>query len=41
LFGFLFVVIVGGTAGWISLVAACFVIMAVLAYAWSMNAPRE
>ena len=33
LFGLLFVVVVGGTAGWISFVAACFVIMTVLAYA--------
>jgi hypothetical protein len=33
LFGFLFVVVVGGTAGWISFAAACFVLMTVLAYA--------
>ena len=32
LFGFLFVVVVGGTAGWISFAAACFVLMTVLAY---------
>ena len=32
LFGLLFVVVIGGTAGWISFVAACFVIMTVLAY---------
>jgi hypothetical protein len=32
LFGLLFVVVIGGTAGWISFVAACFVICCILAY---------
>ncbi len=33
LLGLLFVVVVGGTAGWISFVAACFVICCCLAFA--------
>lgn len=37
LFGLLFVVVVGGTAGWISFVAACFVICCVLAYVATMS----
>jgi hypothetical protein len=36
LFGLLFVVVVGGTAGWISFVAACFVICCILAYVATM-----
>jgi hypothetical protein len=36
LFGLLFLLVVGGTAGWISFVAACFVICCVLAYAGGM-----
>jgi hypothetical protein len=36
LFGLLFVVVVGGTAGWISFVAACFVICCILAYVGTM-----
>jgi len=32
LFGLIFVVIVGGTAGWISFAAACFAICCILAY---------
>ena len=37
LFGFLFVVVVGGTAGWISFVATCFVICFILAYVGAMS----
>ena len=37
LFGFLFVVVVGGTAGWVSFTAACFVILCVLAYSWGLQ----
>ncbi len=36
LFGLLFVVVVGGTAGWISFAAACLVICCVLAYVATM-----
>jgi hypothetical protein len=36
LFGFLFVVVVGGTAGWISFAAACLVICCILAYVATM-----
>src|SRR6266487_5321991 len=36
LFGLLFVVVVGGTAGWISFAAACFVICCILAYVATM-----
>ena len=39
LFGFLFVIVVGGTAGWVSLAAACFVNCCVLAYSWSIRQP--
>lgn len=41
LFGLLFVVIVGGTAGWISFAAACFVIACVLAYSASLQMKKE
>jgi hypothetical protein len=37
LFGLLFVVVVGGTTGWISFVAACFVICCILAYVATMS----
>ena len=36
LFGLLFVVVVGGTTGWISFVAACLVICCILAYVATM-----
>jgi hypothetical protein len=41
LFGLLFVVVVGGTAGLLSFAAACFVLCCVLAYAWSINQTVE
>ena len=37
LFGFLFVVVVGGTTGTISFAAACFVLCCVLAFAGTMG----
>jgi hypothetical protein len=37
LFGLLFVVVVGGTAGWISFAAACFTICCILAYVATMS----
>ena len=41
LFGFLFVVVVGGTAGWVSFAAACFVLCCVLAYTWFISQSGE
>lgn len=41
LFGFLFVIVVGGTAGWVSFAAACFVLCCVLAYTWTISQPGE
>jgi hypothetical protein len=41
LFGFLFVVVVGGMPGAISFAAACFVICCVLAYSWNMRPSRD
>lgn len=41
LFGILFVVVVGGTTGWVSFAAACFVLCCVLAYSWSMRPPGK
>jgi hypothetical protein len=43
LFALLFVVVIGGTAGWISFAAACFVNVSVLAYTWplSMNGTKN
>jgi hypothetical protein len=35
LFGLLFVVVIGGTAGWISFAAACFAICCILAYSFN------
>ena len=40
LFGLLFVVVVGGTAGWISFAAACFAICCILAYSYA-TMPRR
>jgi hypothetical protein len=40
LFGLLFVVVVGGTAGWISFAAACLVICCILAYVATMPQHR-
>ena len=37
LFGFLFVIVVGGTTGTVSFIAACFVLCCVLAYAGTMG----
>jgi hypothetical protein len=37
LFGYLFVVVVGGMAGAISFAAACFVVLGILAYSWNMR----
>jgi hypothetical protein len=41
LFGFLFVIVVGGTAGWVSFAAACFVLCCILAYTWFISQPGE
>ena len=41
LFGFLFVIVVGGTAGWLSFAAACFVLCCILAYMWTISQPGE
>jgi hypothetical protein len=41
LFGFLFVVVVGGTAGWVSFAAACFVLCCILAYTHTISQPGE
>ncbi len=41
LFGFLFVIVVGGTAGWVSFAAACFVLCCILAYTWTISQPGE
>src|SRR6266487_2983523 len=37
LFGFLFVVVVGGTTGWISFATACFTICCILAYSYHLT----
>jgi hypothetical protein len=41
LFGYLFVVVVGGMPGAISFAAACFVICCVLAYSWMMRPSKD
>jgi hypothetical protein len=41
LFSFLFVIVVGGTAGWVSFAAACFVLCCILAYTWNISQPGE
>ena len=39
-FGLVFVVVIGGTAGWISFAAACFAICCILAYSYA-TLPRH
>jgi hypothetical protein len=39
-FGLVFVVVIGGTAGWISFAAACFAICCILAYSYA-TMPRH
>jgi hypothetical protein len=41
LFALLFVVVIGGTTGWVSFVAVCFVLCCILAYTWTITQPME
>ena len=40
-FGLVFVVVIGGTAGWISFAAACFAICCILAYSYATMPQRH
>ena len=40
IFGLIFVVVIGGTAGWVSFAAACFTICCILAYSYT-TMPRH
>ncbi|HLZ55541.1 MAG TPA: hypothetical protein VKR06_01225 [Ktedonosporobacter sp.] len=41
LFAWIFVIGVGGTAGWTSFVASCFVIMGIMAYTFMLGQPGD